>query len=109
KLEGVPKADHAALTEFYAAPEAAALWVTSDGLSPKGKALAEEIGKADDWGLQASAFDVPHLTSGQTSPADLADAERRLSISALKYARYARGGRFNPRDLIRSYDQTPPV
>lgn len=108
KLEGVPKADRTALTEFYGA-QAAALWVTSDGISGKGKALAAEIGKADDWGLQASAFDIPQITSGQTSPADLADAERRLSIAALKYARYARGGRFNPRDIVRSYDQTPPV
>jgi murein L,D-transpeptidase YcbB/YkuD len=109
KLKGVAEADRTALTDFYNAPDAKPLWVTPDGLSDKGKTLIGEIRKADDWGLSASSFDVPDASATPKSPEELADAERRISVAALRYARFARGGRFDPGSLIRSYDQNPPV
>src|SRR5690606_21201265 len=65
--------------------------------------------KADDWGLAASDFEVPAAEA--EGPGALADAEVKLSIAALKYARYARGGCImNPAGDLSSYlDRTPQV
>ena len=60
--------DVAALAAFYEELSGPTIWVTTDGLTAKGKAAIEEIGKADDWGLRASDFDVPHLASGTLTP-----------------------------------------
>ena len=40
------------------------LWVTSDGFTAKATHAMAEIRKADDWGLTASAFELPHLAPG---------------------------------------------
>jgi murein L,D-transpeptidase YcbB/YkuD len=66
------------------------------------------FGRADDWGLEASAFELPQLTAGAT-PDGLGEAEAKLTLVALKYARHARGGRVNPRSLSRIWDQDPPI
>ena len=67
-----------------------------------------EIAKADDWGLEARAFDLPQLPAGAPLAA-LADAEVKLSLAVLKYARYARGGRLDPAQLSRNFDQKPTL
>ena len=64
-----------------------------------------EIAKADDWGLAAGAFALPTLPSGDLSPAALADAEIKLSLAVLEYARHARGGRLEPSQVSRNFDQ----
>lgn len=101
--------DLAALAAFYGERSGGPLWVSKDGLTAKGKALAAEIKKADDWGLEASAFDVPAAPASGAAPDALADAEVKLSLSALKYARFARGGRTNPRSLSRILDMDPQI
>ncbi len=103
------KDDVAALVAFYADRTGPPLWVDKDGITARGKAIIAEIGNADDWGLAASAFDLPSAAAGQTTPEALAEVEGKLSLAALKYARFARGGRFNPSSLSRILDQTPPV
>ncbi len=60
----------------------------------------EEIAKADDYGLRSSAYDLPKPDGfDATNPAAtdwLADAEIKITLAALHYARDARGGRLNP-------------
>ncbi len=99
--------DVAALAAFYEELSGPAIWVSTSGLTAKGKAVVEEIGKADDWGLRASDFDVPHLGSGTLTPDAAAEAEIKIGQAVLKYARYARGGRINPASISAAHRLSP--
>jgi murein L,D-transpeptidase YcbB/YkuD len=96
-------ADGAALAAFYR-ERAAPLWVTAEGLTPKARAAMAEIARADDWGLKASDFALPRADGG-TSPSALADAEVRISLAVLSYARFACGGRVDLTTFSRNVDQ----
>ena len=103
------KDDIRALKIFYGNRSGAGLWVASDGFSGKSKAVIEEIRKAEAWGLEASAFDVPEPPVAQSAADVLGAAEVRLSLAALKYARHAAGGRIELQALSRILDLAPPV
>ena len=107
--KGADAGDLAALQAFYAGRTGAPLWVTEMGLSARGQAALFEIGKADDWGLDAVAFDLPPAGALPTTPENQANAEIKLDLAILKYARFARGGRFNPQEISELLDQTPHV
>jgi len=107
--KGANADDLAALAAFYAARTGAPLWVTEMGFSARGQATLFEIGKADDWGLDAAAFDLPPAGALPTTPEDQANAEIKLDLAILKYARFARGGRFNPQEISELLDQTSHV
>lgn len=122
KLTGPTKAradegqaqDRAALVGFYAARVYAPIWVTSNGFNAKATAVIAEFGKADDWGLSAADFAPPVIIAGAgdaPSPDALANAELELSLAALRYARYARGGRIiDPAAQLSSYlDRKPQL
>jgi murein L,D-transpeptidase YcbB/YkuD len=100
----VDRTDRAALAAFYAARSEPLLWVAGDGFTAKAKHAMAEIRKADDWGLSASAFELPQLASGTAAPDALAGAEIRLGLAALKYARHARGGRLDPAQISKHID-----
>ncbi|MCB1513588.1 MAG: L,D-transpeptidase family protein [Hyphomicrobiaceae bacterium] len=105
------RSDRDALAQFYVARANQPLWVDETGVTTKGKAVIEEIRRADDWGLEAAEFDLPssELLSPATANA-LVDAETKLSIAALKYARFARGGRIpDPRRMSSYLDRDPPL
>ena len=101
------KDDVAALADYYSGSQAAALWVDGSGLNSKASAAIKTFETAADWGLEASAFEIPRASG--SSPDVLAQAEVTMSVSALKYARFARGGRLNPPSLSRILDMHPPV
>ena len=101
--------DLAAATAFYNAHSGPLLWVTESGISERGNSVIAEIRKADDWGLRARDFALPQLPAGAISPEAAAATEIELTFAALKYARYARGGRFDPSSLSKLLDYTPPV
>jgi murein L,D-transpeptidase YcbB/YkuD len=101
--------DVAALAAFYEELNGPAIWVSTSGLTSKGKSVVEEIGKADDWGLRASDFDVPHIADGTLAPDAAAAAEIKVAMAVLKYARYARGGRINPASISQLMDQSPTL
>jgi murein L,D-transpeptidase YcbB/YkuD len=102
--------DLAVLAAYYAEHGYAPLWVSAGGMTPKAAAAIAEIKKADDWGLEASAFALPEPVSG-TAPDALAAAEATLSAAVLKYARHARGGRImDPASDLSSYlDRKPQL
>jgi L,D-transpeptidase YcbB len=108
-LKGASEEETAALVAFYDNLNGSAIWVSTDGLTAKGKAVVKELGRADDWGLSAADFRVPQLTSGTLSPEAAADAEIEVARAVLKYARYARGGRINPASISVIFDVSPTL
>lgn len=104
EADGVSKADRAALTAFYEQRAHGLLWVTDTGFTARGDAAMAEIKRADDWGLEASAFDLPPASLA-SDPAAMAAAELKLSLAVLKYANHARGGRMDPKDLSNYIDR----
>jgi L,D-transpeptidase YcbB len=105
--KGADTDDLTAAQAFYVARTGPPLWTTEMGFSAKGQAALFEIGKADDWGLDAAAFDLPPAGALPARPEDQALAEIKLDLAILKYARFARGGRFNPPEISALLDQTP--
>jgi murein L,D-transpeptidase YcbB/YkuD len=99
----------AALTAFYAARANEPVWAGAQGLNPAAQRIAAEIGRADEWGLDASDFALPAALSTDAPATDLIEAELKLAVAILTYARHARGGRMNPSDLSLSIDRTPPL
>ena len=99
--------DAAALVSFYAS-RAEALWIANGAFTDKANAVIAEIKKADDWGLNAAEFELPQLASGNDAGLQ-GGAEVKLSYAALKYARFARGGRVEPLALSNILDMKPPV
>jgi L,D-transpeptidase YcbB len=97
-----------ALVEFYAVPDQSLLWVDENGVTERGKAVIAEIEQADDYGLRASDYTLPKVSSFDAAAANaaewLADAELKISYAVLDYARDARGGRINPSRLSPNFD-----
>ena len=102
-------ADLAAVQAFYLDSSATPLWITDMGLSARGQSALFEIEKADDWGLDAAAFELPPAGNLPSGPDDEAATEITLDLAILKYARFARGERLNPRELSAVFDQAPPL
>jgi murein L,D-transpeptidase YcbB/YkuD len=102
------RGERAALTSFYETRQYKPLWVTPAGFSAGAEKIIAEIRAADDWGLKASDFTVPSLAAA-AGDAERADAEVDLGLTILKYARFARGGRLDPRSLTKFLDRSPPV
>lgn len=99
-----------ALLDYYAVPDQKLLWVDEKGLTERAKLVMAEIGKADDYGLRASDYELPD--AGSFNPSELgakdwlADAEAKLSTAVLNYAKDARGGRIEPVRLSKNLDPT---
>jgi L,D-transpeptidase YcbB len=108
---GADRDDRAALAKFYEGRQFEPAWVTPTGVSPAGRGIMAEFGKADDWGLEASAFRLPKApTDGaQLSRTERANFDVALSLAVLKYARHARGGRMDPTALSKYIDRKPPL
>lgn len=98
---------HDAITAFYAGRNGRPVWTTDSGLNTAALALAAEIGRADDWGLDPKAFDLAGLPSGSATPEALAAAELKLTRALVTYAWHARGGRLDPSQLSKWLDQSP--
>jgi murein L,D-transpeptidase YcbB/YkuD len=101
--------DVAALRTFYGGWNRPPLWITDMGFSARGQAVLFEIEKADDWGLDAKAFALPDASALPANDKAEASAEIKLDFAILKYARFARGGRFTPSEISEVVDQTPPL
>jgi len=75
------KADVEALVSFYAGRTSKPLWISADKLNLKAKAAAQEIARADDWGLDPKAFNLKQTEIPDGAPSgDLAQAEIALSL-----------------------------
>ena len=107
--KGAHAKDLAALDAFYAERSDPPVWITPMGFSAKAQTAINEIGKADDWGLSAAAFELPPAGDLPKTADARAVAEIKLQLAVLKYARFARGGRVDPSTLSELIDQDPPL
>ena len=105
------RSDREALAEYYVTRANKPIWIEGDGLTAKAKAVIEEIRRAADWGLDAADFDLPSAGIENISERSaLVDAEAKISLAALKYARFARGGRIpKPREMSSYLDRDPQL
>ena len=103
------RADRDALKAHYAEPGRRPMWVAGGELSRRAKDVMAEIGRAEEWGLSSAAFELPDAKSARVSPAALAEAELKLGLAVLKYARHARGGRVDPMQTGQSGDHRPTL
>jgi murein L,D-transpeptidase YcbB/YkuD len=99
--------DHDALVAFYREPERKPVWVDDKGFNGKAKAVLAELAAAAAYGLRPEDFAVAKPRSGSAEA--LAAAELELSETALKYARYAKGGRIDPRKLSHFQGRGPRI
>ncbi len=91
--------DTADLRSFYEARQNAPLWIADNKLTPKALAVLDVIRRADEEGLDPTAFFLPDPAASEGSPEQLAAAEIALSRAASAYARQAQGGRLVPSSL----------
>lgn len=112
-LAGTDQADREVLIQFYTARMGTTLWVDKHGYNDAAKNLIATLKDADSWGLRASDFKIPELKTapdGEVSVNDLTVAETRLSLSAMEYARDARGDRIpDPSSQLGTYLDRKPV
>jgi L,D-transpeptidase YcbB len=106
---GANSDDLAALEAYYGALSGSPAWITGMGFSAKAQALIAEIEKARDWGLDPGAFDMPASSELPATAEAQAVAELKLALAALKYARFARGGRLTPSRVSPLFDQRPEL
>ncbi len=91
--------DQDALKAFYAGRNLAPLWVADGKLTSRAGKLIAEIQNAGAYALDPKDFTVPAAVAAD--PASNAAAELQLSVAALTYARYARGGRIaDPAEML---------
>jgi L,D-transpeptidase YcbB len=107
--KGAEADDVAALRDFYEAWNDAPLWITEMGFTARAQAALFEIEKADDWGLEAKAFALPSAGALPANDEAQAQVEIALDLAILKYARFARGGRYDPAAISDLLDQSPPL
>jgi len=88
------KAERTAVEKFYTAREFAPLWTQSGALTDSGKGVIARLKDAASDGLNTADYPVPDFTAA-TTPDALADAELKLTASALDYARQAQSGRMH--------------
>ena len=97
----LPKADRDAIGSFYAARQQRPLWMAEAGWNEAARAVMRRLEQAGEDGLDPAEYPLPAIGPGaaKLSPAELAEAELKLSAHAALYARDARGGRLNPSRL----------
>ena len=102
-----------AVATFFDARSGAPLFADPKGLTPQGAALLAELKLAGDYGLPSAELVPAKLPApgAALTETDWADLEVRMSLAALKYARYACGGRIpEPSKQLATYlDRAPQL
>jgi L,D-transpeptidase YcbB len=104
--------DYAALVSFYAERDHRPVWIEDGKLSSTARRAIFFLSRSDRWGLDPEAFITPSLALGFQEPAsgsEIADAEVRMSMALLAYARQAYAGRTVPRDVSENLDIRPEL
>jgi murein L,D-transpeptidase YcbB/YkuD len=102
------KSERTAVEAFYSGRSYAPLWITDGHVNDRAISAVAYLGHVDADGLDAADYPVADFKS--TDPGALAEAELRLTASAILYAHHASVGRVHwsrvSADI--SYDQKPP-
>ncbi|HXW23784.1 MAG TPA: L,D-transpeptidase family protein [Xanthobacteraceae bacterium] len=103
------KTERKPIETFYAARAFAPLWIENSAANARAKAVIARLQHADADGLDPSDYRVPEFASA-ADPDALADAEIKLTMAALTYARHAQIGRVHysrvSADIV--YNLVPP-
>ncbi len=92
----LPAAESEALIRFYAARDHRPLWTDGQGFAAPAASLRSQLARAVEDGLRSADY---RTDEARGDAAALALADIRLSVTAVLYARDARGGRLDPRRL----------
>jgi len=102
------KSERTAVEAFYSGRSYAPLWISDGHANDRAIAAVTYLGHVDADGLDPADYPVADFKS--TDPGTLAEAELRLTASAILYAHHASVGRVHwsrvSADI--SYDQKPP-
>jgi len=102
------KSERTAVEAFYSGRSYAPLWIIDGHVNDRAISAVAYLGHVDADGLDAADYPVADFKS--TDPGALAEAELRLTASAILYAHHASIGRVHwsrvSADI--SYDQKPP-
>src|SRR3954454_9058502 len=92
-----------AVAAFYAIGGFKPLWIDGGSWTPAARLVIARLKAAQEDGLDPADYSIPALgvLSAGDSAADLAEAELKLSASAILYARDARGAWVDPARLSR--------
>ena len=103
------KKDRILIDAFYSGRDYAPLWITDGKASDQAKAAINYLHHVDADGLDPADYPVPDFAA-LNDPADLAEADLKLSMAVIIYAHHASVGRVHwsrvSPDI--SYDQKPP-
>jgi L,D-transpeptidase YcbB len=112
QLDKAAANERRALAQFYAQEGSRPIWVTEVGTTDQARRALAEIAQAEQWGLKADDFDLPseaELARTNISIQQLIEAEFKISLAIVKYARIASGGRYDPHDLSDDIDRKPEI
>jgi L,D-transpeptidase YcbB len=84
--------ERAAFEAFYSGRDYAPLWISDGNPNARAKAAIAYLGRVEADGLKSADYPVPDFST-LTDPAALAEAEIRLTVSVVTYARHAQLGR----------------
>lgn len=101
------KAESIALAKFYKTADRKPVWVDAQKIRTVATTVTDEIKRANDYGLDPSAFRLPSLSESERNTEDLARTELALSRAALHYARHAKGGRIKPGQVGQQLHDAP--
>lgn len=88
--------DREALSAFYAQAERPLVWAQDGAWSPAAQGAMERLKAADEDGLDPADYSLPDRGLRKDAPpAQWARADVKLSLSVIRYARDARGGRID--------------
>ena len=88
--------DREALSAFYAQAQRPMIWAQDGAWSPAAQGVMERLKAADEDGLDPADYFLPDRgLRKNATPAQWAQADVKLSLSVIRYARDARGGRID--------------
>ncbi len=104
--------DQAALAAYYDERGHQTVWVEDGKLTSAARQAIFFLSRSDRWGLDPEAYETPDLALGFSEPAsgsDIADAEVKMGMAMLAYARHAFAGRTIPREISPNLDMRPEL
>jgi murein L,D-transpeptidase YcbB/YkuD len=102
------KQDRTAILAFYKERAFAPLWIENGAPTARANAVVAKLKESDADGLDPDDFATPRL-SGLDTPQALAEAELKLTIAAMHYARVASSGRVHPWRMSADVDYVLPT
>jgi len=104
------RAARQAIRDVYAGREFAPIWMAPDGrLTAAGIAARSRLERAEEDGLDLSAFALPKGPLANPSPERVAEAETAMSQAVVAYAMQASGARLVPTRISPLITQRPTV